>query len=481
MRKSQPLRNLSPAQLAAVRHKAELELARQSLAAFAERVFGFAPARHHREWVAALEDRAIRRLLIVAPPGHAKTSWISIFYPAWRVGREPTVHLGLLSNTATQAHRPSVAVRDTVRASDAYRELFIGVTPDYVKGWAEHEWFVQRARPGDKDATMVATGVFGPILGGRFDELILDDVVDAENSATARGREKLRDWILTTALSRLVPDGRVICVMTRWHEGDLAATFIEQGFTLVRMPALGYWKEGEALWPAVWPPSKLEEKRRELGSLSFEGMYQGNPTIPTGDVLKRAWWRVEEPWPKEFDDTIQVYDTAFKESAAADFSVCVTLGRVGGRAYVRDVLRERLAWPDLMRAVRAQYERHRPRLCLIEDRASGQSLIQALRQEAIPVLPVRADKSKLARTTAISGFVEAGRVCLPRHAAWLDDFLEETAAFPRGTHDDQVDALVHGLTYYFLRDEGETVVTYEEPVSITPELDEIDARFGFFE
>ncbi len=89
-----------------------------------------------------MEDRSIRRLLIVAPPGHAKTSWMSIFYPAWRVGRDPAIHLGLLSNTATQAHRPSVAVRDTIKSSDAYRELFIGVTPDYVKGWAEGEWFV---------------------------------------------------------------------------------------------------------------------------------------------------------------------------------------------------------------------------------------------------------------------------------------------------------------------------------------------------
>ncbi|MEE9234958.1 MAG: phage terminase large subunit [Candidatus Acidoferrales bacterium] len=406
---------------------------------------------------------------------------MSIFYPAWRVGREPTVHLGLVSNTATQAHRPSVAAREVIKNSAAYHELFPYVQPDYVKGWAEHEWFVQRPTPGDKDATMIAAGVFGPILGARIDELILDDVCDAENTASSRQREKLRDWILTTAISRLVPDGRVLVVMTRWHENDLAKDLIEQGFTVLHMPALGYWKEGEALWPEVWPPSKLEQKKRELGSLAFEGMYQGRPTIPQGDVLKRVWWKMVESWPKDFDDTIQIYDTAFKEGASADYSVCITLGFLSGRAYICDVLREKLAWPDLIRAVRVQYERHRPRLCLIEDRASGQSLIQALQQEAIPVLPVRADKSKLARTTAISGFVEAGRVCLPRHAAWLDDFLEETAAFPRGAHDDQVDALVHGLTYYFLRDEGETVVTYEEPVSISPELDDIDARFGIYE
>ena len=426
-----------------------------------------------------MEDQSIRRLLIVAPPGHAKTSWVSIFYPAWRVGREPTVHLGLISNTARQAYKPSVAVRDTIKSSDRYHELFPYVQPDYVKGFSESEWFVQRANPADKDPSMISSGTFGPILGARIDELILDDVVDAENVATARGREKLRDWILTVAMSRLVPDGRVICVCTRWHENDLAKDLIEQGFFVVHMPAID--GEGLALWPEVWPLSKLEQKRRELGSLSFEGMYQGNPHVPEGDILKRAWWKLDERLPAEVEEIVQVWDTAFQEHQSADFSACVTLGRLQGAVYILDVFQERLAWPDLIKTVRHQYNRHTPRVVLIEERASGQSLLQALRLENIPVMPIQAERSKMTRTTAISGFVESGRVHLPRSAAWVEDFTEQCAAFPRGSHDDMLDAFTHGMTYCFLQREEETVVEYEEPVSISPELDEMDARFGIYE
>jgi predicted phage terminase large subunit-like protein len=461
--------------------RSELLLRRRSLSAWAEEVAGLSPARHHQEWIAALEDKSVRRLLIIAPPGHAKTSWVSIYYPAWRIGSDPNLHFCLLSNTATQAHRPSVAARELIKNSDAYHKIFPQVKPDYIKGWAEHEWFVQRPNPGDKDATMIAAGVFGPILGARIDELILDDCVDQENSATARQREKFWEWVKATAISRLTPDGRIICVMTRWHERDLAAELIAMGgFRVIHMPALGYYGEGQALWPEVWPVEKLEEKRRDQGSLRFEGMYQGNPTIPEGSILKRAWWQFEHELPDAYEGTLQVWDTAFRESEEADFSVCVTMSVLAGQVYVRGVFRERLAWPDLVRALHSQYERFVPRIVLIEDRASGQSLLQALRSENIPVIPIKADKSKLARTTAISGFVEAGRVHLPRNTSWGDDLVEECAAFPKGAHDDQVDALVHGLSYLFLQQEQEVVVEldpYGLENQISPELDEADGYF----
>ena len=450
--------------------------ARKSLGAFAEYVHGFSPARHHQEWIDALQDESIRRLLIIAPPGHAKTNWISIFYTGWKLGSNPNLHFGLVSNTATQAQRFSVAVRDIVRYSPEYQGLFPDIKPDFGKGWAEQEWFLQRKVKGDKDPSIVACGIHGPILSVRLDELILDDVCDQENTDTEHQREKLKHWIKKTGFSRLVPGSRVVCIMTRWHKKDLAEDWINNpDWTVIKMPAEGYYAPNEALWPELWPMEKLQTKRGELGPLDYQGMYMGDPVIPAGNILKRAWWTYHDEPPARVSDLVQIWDTAFKEKTESDPSGCLTVALSQGKFYILDRLNERMEWPALLKAAKTQYEKHRPRLVLVEERASGISLIQALQYETkIPVLPVKAEISKLARTTSISGIIESGRVSLPRGALWLEDFIEECAAFPKGEHDEDVDCITHVLLYWTQGQKGERIVVQQMPVVITPELDAVD-------
>jgi predicted phage terminase large subunit-like protein len=89
-----------------------------------------------------------------------------------------------------------------------------------------------------------------------------------------------------------------------------------------------------------------------------------------------------------------------------------------------------------------------PSAVLIEDKASGQSLIQELQRDTrLPVLAVKVDKDKVSRAYAITPTCEAGRVYLPERAAWLEDFLDELMMFPSGPHDDQVDTFTQGLHY----------------------------------
>ena len=172
-----------------------------------------------------------------------------------------------------------------------------------------------------------------------------------------------------------------------------------------------------------------------------------------GEVQRREWFRIEpqQTFPKKYDHIVQIWDTAFKEGTENDFSVCLTLAAAGGNFYVLDLLRQRMEWPMLLQDAAAQYQKHRTRLVPIEERASGISLLQAFHgQTRIPVKAVKAESSKLARTTSISGLVGSRRVFLPDGAAWIGVFLEECATFPVGAHDDQVDALTHGLRCYML-------------------------------
>ena len=127
--------------------------------------------------------------------------------------------------------------------------------------------------------------------------------------------------------------------------------------------------------------------------------------------------------------------------------------------YLIDVFREKVEFPDLKRAFIAAYDRDHPDAVLVEDLASGQSLIQEIKRETkIPVLPVKVDKDKVARAHAVTPLIEAGRVYLPERAVWLYDYIEELSAFPLGAHDDQVDMTTQALSW--LQNKAEVRVTW---------------------
>ena len=142
---------------------------------------------------------------------------------------------------------------------------------------------------------------------------------------------------------------------------------------------------------------------------------------------------------------VQSWDTASKEGALNDYSVCVTAVVDGNDIYVLDVFRRQLNFPDLLRQVQMQAERHSADLLLVEDAASGQQLIQMLLNSPVPGLPRpiarKPENDKITRMCAGCALIEAGGLVLPFDAPWLADFERELLAVPNGKHDDQVDAL----------------------------------------
>jgi predicted phage terminase large subunit-like protein len=132
----------------------------------------------------------------------------------------------------------------------------------------------------------------------------------------------------------------------------------------------------------------------------------------------------------------------------SDWSVCTTWGLKGSEFYLLDVLRRKLGFPDLKRAVIAWAAEFRPDAILIEDRASGTQLVQELIaagcRRATRVLP---QGDKVMRMHAQSATIENGFVLVPEEAPSLADYLAEFASFPKGRHDDQVDSTAQALAW----------------------------------
>jgi phage terminase large subunit-like protein len=126
--------------------------------------------------------------------------------------------------------------------------------------------------------------------------------------------------------------------------------------------------QGEALHPAREPLTMLEHLRQMIGEYNFAGQYQQAPTPLGGGLVKAAWFKhyAASAVPQQFERVVQSWDTANKATELSDFSVCTTWGIAGKDLYLVDLLRRRMEYPELKREVRAQYDRFRPSVVLIE-------------------------------------------------------------------------------------------------------------------
>ena len=187
----------------------------------------------------------------------------------------------------------------------------------------------------------------------------------------------------------------------------------------------------------------LEQIRRTIGEYNFAGQYQQMPLPLGGGLVKAAWFRhyTQDEVPAKFERIVQSWDTANKATELSDFSVCSSWGVHGKNLYLLDVLRRRMEYPDLKRAVRAQNERFRPSVVLVEDKASGTQLIQELIREGLyAVTRYQPQSDKIMRMHAQTAVIENGFVYIPETAPWLAAYLHELTTFPKGRHDDQVDS-----------------------------------------
>ena len=410
--------------------------------------------------VAELSGRPLR-LIVSLPPRHGKSELLSHWTPVWFLANWSHKRVGLASYAAEPAEQWGRLARDSVIENE--NGLGIRVRDDLSK---VGRW--QLTTGGG----MMTVGVGGPFTGYGFDLLILDDPIKNRQEADSiTMRNHLWEWWRSTARTRLEPGGSIIVVTTRWHEDDLVGRLLGDEYTEeqaagdkwehIRLPALAEpgdplgREEDAPLWPERYGASALAALRVSVGPQEWPGLFQQRPSHEGGSVFRDDWWvMIKTVSPGE--QVFQFWDTAFKTGQQNDYSVCCTMTTTPNGYAVLDVWRNRVEYPDLLKAMKSLAERH-PKVSAIfvEDAASGQSVVQSLRRETrLPVLPVKPSGDKVLRANKVTGTVEAKKITLPRAAPWLQAFREELAAFPNGVHDDQVDAFVGCLTQMMERAGG---------------------------
>jgi predicted phage terminase large subunit-like protein len=211
----------------------------------------------------------------------------------------------------------------------------------------------------------------------------------------------------------------------------------------------------------------LEAYRRTLGPEFFAAQFLQAPVPPGGNIVKIAsLQRFDINAPPAFERTMHSWDTASKATQLSGYSVCTIWGIANKRMYLIDVIRARFEYPDLrttaLALARGCYRGHRrPDHILIEDKASGQSLIQDLKRENIRnIEEIKPEADKITRMHSQTAVIADGYMLVPHEAPWLPDYLQELIAFPVGRHNDQVDSTSQALKWFNYRPDEPALIQY---------------------
>ena len=405
----------------------------------------------------------IKRLIINIGPRHMKSLGVTVGFPVWVWLERPGVRILCSSYSGELSTEHNVKRRRLIRSS-----------------WFQQRWGNLFKLEDDQDrktefennrrGSMTATSTGGTTGGKGGNIIIADDSCDPERGESEAHREQANQhvkYLVSTRLNNPKED-KFIYVGQRLHENDCTQTLIDlwedKEYThlcleteaetdhQVVFPKSGRIverKEGDLLWPERFGEDQISATKKGLGTYGYAAQHQQRPVPAGGGIFKRQWWQYYNEIPAGIKNITWFWDTATKIKEVNDYSVGLCIGETKNGYYLIDCYRNRDTFPDLEKAVIQCNSKHLAREIIVEDKSSGQQIIQVLERETkLPVKAYKPDGDKVYRAHLVSPTAEAGKIFLPKDSGWVLEFIKELESFPRSKHDDQVDALTMGIIYF---------------------------------
>ncbi len=436
----------------------------------------------------AVERGEIKRLMIFMPPRHSKSETSTIHFPAWYMLRHPEHRVIVASYSSSLAQDFSIRTRAIVR--EFGQELY-GIELSDESASVE-QWALKK-----RHGMYVAAGYGSGITGRGCSLLVLDDVIkNAEEANSPTYRQKIWDWYVSTAYTRLEPDGAIILTITRWNDDDLAGRLLRQmeigegdNWDVVRLPAVAEdsgdtlgRSAGEPLWPSRFDNEALERIRRTQGTYFWMAQYQQRPQAIEGGAFKASWFRwytKQEVSFNESDDSfyflgsrLRIFagiDLATTEKTSSDDFALVVIGITDALdVLVLDVVSGQFDPGDQGKIVVDSFEKWLPERIAVEDNGGQKYFVSQLKRwhqvhPGTPRMPIKGITNtgdKYSRITRNVPWVENGGLYLRQSTdgeeGWIDmerlpnlrihpkmsKLYEQMVAFaPKMAHEDVADAM----------------------------------------
>lgn len=424
----------------------------------------------HRRWAELCETH--KRLLIWSHINSGKTTQLSILRTVWELGNDPTLRFAILSNTSGQAETILKAIAALIERNEGVQRIFPHLKPDPNGPWTNTR--LQVVRTGNaKDPSVRAVGVHGALTGGRVDRLVIDDILDPENCDTDANRKKLASWYKAVAVGRLTRRAKVLVVGTAYHPKDLLHELSRQrGWKWFRFPVLT--ADGRVSWPELWPRTRIEEMRGELGPAEFARQLLCKARDDDEARFKQEWIdlalragegltlldRLDEI--PEGCQTFTGVDLAAKKTKRSDECAFFTfLEDAKGNRRLLDITAGKFVGPQILQQIQNLHERYRS-IVVVENNACQDYILQFLKEGSnIPVLPHTTGKGKRDPILGVEGLaieLANGKWTIPNRGGLVnkevDKWITEMLFYSPSAHTG--DRL---MACYFARDKARAMMS----------------------
>jgi predicted phage terminase large subunit-like protein len=422
--------------------------------------------KHHRilaNMLMGIERGEKDRICVNIPPRHGKSQLVSIFFPAWFLGRNPNKKVMMVSHTTDLAVDFGRKVRNLI-STEEYRSIFPTVS------------LAQDSKSAGRWNTNVggeyyACGI-GSALAGRGADLLLIDDPHSEQDVINGNFEvfaKAYEWFTFGARTRLMPGGSVAIIQTRWHMDDLTGRVVRDmvnnklsdQYEVVEFPAILDIKgkktgkiTSKPLWPEFFDLDALLRTKASMPTFQWNAQYQQQPTAEEAAIVKREWW---QEWtgdnPPSCEYIIMSLDAAAEKHNRADYTALTTWGvflneeENNYHIILLNSIKKRVEFPELKELAMEEYRDWEPDSFIVEKKSSGSALYQEMRRTGLPVqeyTPHRGSGDKMARLNSVADIIASGMVWIPQ-TRWAEEVVEEIAGFPFMSNDDLVDSTVMAL------------------------------------
>lgn len=410
------------------------------------------------DWV----DGKITRLMLFMPPRYGKSELASRRLPAYIFGKNPNAKIIATSYSSDLAKDMNRDVQRIID-DDSYRLVFNNTKLSSKNIRTKGSWVrnTEMFEVVDSSGYYKCAGIDGPVTGKGFIYGIIDDPIKNRKDAESKTlREGIYSWYTSTFYSRRdEDDARILIILTRWHEDDLAGRLLAlqehdeyaDKWDVVSFPAIAEAErcnddpreEGEALWPEKFPVKSLRFTRANSTGYNWDAIYQQRPSPAGGAKIKRHWFEIVDKAPEGLL-WFRFWDLALSEEESADHTASIVGAQDrNGMIYLKDIIRGQWEWPEARATlIKTALSERIP--VGIEQAPGHKGLIDGLiadkKLNSITIKGYRPDKSKLIRALPWIARCEAGRIKLVS-GSWINEYLNECQVFTghNDKEDDQID------------------------------------------